>query len=77
MACTTVGMGVQWRYGSSSPWLHPLHIYSILFTGCLKTEINIAALSEGFLVNNWLAREQQMLRDVGFSVFCQFNSKPM
>ena len=23
-----------------------------------------------FLVNNWLASEQQMLRDVGFSVFC-------
>ena len=33
-------------------------------------------LSGGFLVTNWLAREQQMLRDVGFYVFCRFNSKP-
>ena len=36
----------------------------------------ITTLSGGVLVNNWLAREQQMLRDIGFSVFCRFNSKP-
>ena len=38
--------------------------------------IPITTLSGGFLVNNWLACEQQMLRDIGFSVFCRFNSKP-
>ena len=38
--------------------------------------IFITTLSGGFLVTNWLAHKQQMLRDVGFSVFCQFNSKP-
>ena len=37
---------------------------------------NITTLSGGFLVTNWRAREQQMLRDLGFSVFCRFNSKP-
>ena len=36
----------------------------------------LTTLSGGFLVTNRLAREQQMLRDVGFSVFCRFNSKP-
>ena len=36
----------------------------------------ITTLSGGFLVTNWLVREQQLLRDVGFSVFCRFNSKP-
>ena len=30
----------------------------------------ITTLSGGFLVTNWLVREQQMLRDIGFSVFC-------
>ena len=36
----------------------------------------ITTLSGEFLVTNWLAREQKMLRDVGFSVFCRFSSKP-
>ena len=31
---------------------------------------NITTLSGGFFITNWLAHEQQMLRDVGFSVFC-------
>ena len=31
---------------------------------------------DDFLVPNWLVREQQMLRDVSFSVSCRFNSKP-
>ena len=39
-------------------------------------EWTITTLSGGFLVTNWLVREQQMLRDIGFSVFCRFNSKP-
>ena len=40
------------------------------------TGLIITTLSGGLLVTNWLVREQQMLRDVGFSVFCRFNSKP-
>ena len=45
--------------------------------GCQHVLMCITTLSEGFLVTNWLAREQQMLSDVSFSFFCRFYSKPM
>ena len=37
---------------------------------------NITSLSGGFLVTNWLACEQQMFKDLSFSFFCRFYSKP-
>ena len=36
----------------------------------------ITTLFGGFLVTNWLAYEQQMLRDVGFSVFADSIQNP-
>ena len=65
------------KFGSAGRGLHFLVCAQ---ANHLSTEdeyfLTITTLSGGFLVTNWLVREQQMLRDVGFSVFCRFNSKP-
>ena len=47
--------------------VHPeiIHFYFVLSV-CMDS---ITTLSGGFLVTNWLAREQQMLSDVSYSFF--------
>ena len=72
--------GIPLMYWTPPPPPPPPDVLNTHYTGWLSNFGQIKALQlcleAGFLLTNWLVWEQQMLRDVGFSVFCQFNSKP-